>query len=135
MGSLSEPVAEEVDLALSRIKSKPFKLRLNELGSFGDAHRARTVWVGLEHSNALSNLHSKIDNALNVLGLEREKRKYLPHLTLGRLTNSTPDDVARWIESNGQFHPLEFEVTRMMLFSSHRTSKGSDYRPERHYVF
>lgn len=135
MGSLEEPMAEEIDYALAHIKCKPFKLRINELGSFGDGERARTVWAGAEKSDALLNLHTKVENALQVLGLEPDKRKYAPHITLGRLKHSTPADVAHWIEGKGQFHALEFEATRMVLYSTHTTSSGSAYHPERYYVF
>jgi len=135
LGSLDEPLAEEVDFALAHLKCKPFKVRINELGCFGDAQRARTVWAGAEKSQALTNLHSKVENKVQQLGLEPDKRKYAPHVTLGRLSQGTPKDAAHWITEKGQFHPLEFEVTRMVLFSTHTTSNGSIYQPERYYVF
>ncbi len=135
MGNLKEPMAGEVDHALARLKAKPFMVRLTELGSFGDTHRAHTLWAGVEKSQALLNLQTKIENAVQALGLDPDKRKYAPHITLGRLGHGTPEDAAAWIASKGQLAPLEFEVTRMVLYSSHRREKGSIYTPERYYIF
>jgi 2'-5' RNA ligase len=53
IGPVDERMADEVDDALMQMKAKPFTLQVTHLGSFGDSHKARSVWAGLAPSDAL----------------------------------------------------------------------------------
>lgn len=135
IGSVDERMAEEVDGALSGLKAKPFTLQVTHLGSFGDAKKARSVWAGLAPSEPLLHLNAKIERMFQQLGLPADKRKYTPHITLGRVKDIHNGDVAKWIEEKGKLDCLPFEVTRLVLFSSQTRAEGAVYTPERYYIF
>ncbi len=135
IGAVDERMAEEVDVALAHLKAKPFTLQVTHLGAFGDSNRARSVWAGLAPSESLINLNAKIERLFQQLGLPADKRKFTPHITLGRVSNLSNSDVARWIEEKGKLDCPPFEVTRAVLYSSQTRSTGAAYTPERYYIF
>ena len=135
IGQVDEVLAAELDHALSRLKAKPIALQVNTLGSFGDSRNARSVWAGLEPSEPLRRLNAKIERVFQSLGLAPDKRKFTPHITLGRVSNTSNREIARWIEQKGKLTCPDFEVTRLVLFSSQTRSEGAIYTPERYYVF
>lgn len=135
IGAVDERMAEEVDVALAHLKAKPFTLQVTHLGAFGDSNRARSVWAGLAPSEPLINLNAKIERLFQQLGLSADKRKFTPHITLGRVSNLSNSDVAQWIEEKGQLECPPFEVTRAVLYSSQTRSTGAVYIPERYYIF
>jgi len=135
IGQVDERMADEVDAALAQLKMKPFNLQVTHLGSFGDSREARSVWAGLAPSEPLINLNAKIERLFQQLGLPADKRKYSPHITLGRVHHVTNADVAKWIEERGKLESPPFEVTRLVLYSSQTRSEGAVYTPERYYIF
>ena len=69
------------------------------------------------------------------LGLELEGRKYMPHITLARLSGSRQggSGARQFLESFDGAASRVFEVDRFVLFSSHPGSEGSIYRTEAEY--
>ncbi len=64
----------------------PFTFSIAEMGCFPNPSRPRVIWVGVEEqSGALSALQRDVERAMGALGFEREKRRFSPHLTLGRV--------------------------------------------------
>ena len=63
-----------------------FDLRFAEFGVFPNANRPRVLWLGLTGDVAvLSKLQGQVQDNLAQIGIEAEKRRFLPHLTLARL--------------------------------------------------
>ncbi len=79
--------AEEIDSALSELRAREFALTMAGLGTFSKSDRATTLWVGVERSEQLWRLRAKIETALQRAGLEPERRRFSPHVTLARLDN------------------------------------------------
>jgi len=76
----------------------PFSLSCGGLGCFPNLKRPRVVWVGLQEecgsarggfgirrTGTLAQLQKAIEENVAPLGYPTEKRKFSPHLTLGRL--------------------------------------------------
>lgn len=64
----------------------PFSLSCGGLGCFPNFKHPRVVWVGIqEETKALARLHKSIEENVAPLGYPTEKRKFSPHLTLGRV--------------------------------------------------
>ena len=55
------------------------------LGVFRNTHDPRVVWIGMDSGPDLQELKTRIDRKLVPLGFAPEKRKFRPHLTLGRI--------------------------------------------------
>jgi len=68
---------------MDSIQFDPFYLKIDRTGRFrrdsGDIW-----WAGVRCSEAITKLHNDLRSALEKEGFETEKRKYDPHITLGR---------------------------------------------------
>ena len=106
------------------------------LGFFPNARSPRVFWAGAENTTALRQLHSRVDSALQPLGIAPEVRPYQPHLTLARITDDILlDDLYRAIEDLptrefGLINPDQF-----VLFESSVTASGPIYRKVAEFTF
>jgi 2'-5' RNA ligase len=67
------------------------------------------------------------------IGLEPEGRKYIPHVTLARLRESSSTQVAAYLAARGYFRTSSFKVSRFVLFSSRASVGGGPYVVEASY--
>jgi 2'-5' RNA ligase len=73
----------------------PITFTVAELGCFPNTRRPRNVWVGIqEPAGQLARLKRALDKSLEPLGYEPERRKFTPHLTLGRVHKHATRDNA-----------------------------------------
>ncbi len=135
IGQVDEAQAAEIDDVLAHLKMNAFDVQVEGLGAFGKKRDPRAVWAGIAPNDALMALNAKIERLFQEMGLEPDKRKYTPHVTLGRLRETSDRQVARWIEGNGMFFAPKFTATRLTLFSSETRQSGAIYTPERYYIF
>lgn len=65
---------------------EPFEFRCVGAGAFPNLERPRTLWLGVTDGLAqLQGLHAAIDAALARLRFPRDRQRFLPHLTIGRV--------------------------------------------------
>jgi RNA 2',3'-cyclic 3'-phosphodiesterase len=117
---------EVVDAARTAATGRtPWTTELTHLGAFPSTRRARVLWVGLDdRQGAMSSLAAAIDEAVEPLGFEPEKRAFTPHLTLARLKvpGRIPDlgdlvDEAR----------RPFRIDELRIYRSHLSPRGARY--------
>ena len=58
---------------------------------------------------------------------DADPRKFTPHVTLARLRNSSPVDVAHYLSARGNFSTMPFRVGRFVLMSSRESVGGGPY--------
>jgi RNA 2',3'-cyclic 3'-phosphodiesterase len=134
-GELPEPVADDIDAALSEIAevNAPFELQLKSAGSFGGAD-PHALWVGARENAALTKLAKDCEKAARRAGLKPEPHKFTPHVTLAYLANAPLDYVIGFEKRLGLFETPPFRVERFGLYSSQiRKSAPSQYRLEADY--
>ena len=90
IGEVPPTCAEEIDLALTTLRARKLSLTIAGVGCFSKAGRQTQLWAGVERSEALDRLQAKIENALQRAGLEPERRRFTPHVTLARLRRHRP---------------------------------------------
>ncbi|MFD2232495.1 RNA 2',3'-cyclic phosphodiesterase [Phaeospirillum tilakii] len=125
VGEIDEATAADLDLALTRVEAAPFTLTLTELGLFGDRHRARTLWRGVEASPPLRRLAGRIEAAATRVGLAAETRRFTPHITLARLDSVRPERLQRALAVPPP--PETLAVEAFTLFQSHLSPHGAQY--------
>jgi 2'-5' RNA ligase len=105
----------------------PFSLSCGGLGCFPNLRRPRVVWVGVqEETGTLAQLKKSIEENVAPLGYPSEKRKFSPHLTLGRVQKRVgPGDRGRLGDLVGA---LEIGVLSQMEVRSVNLMR-SDLRP------
>jgi 2'-5' RNA ligase len=86
IGQMPEQRLREVKAALVPLGARrPFEIAVRHIGWFPNPQSPRVLWTGVEGGDALAKLASDTDAALQALGVEKEKKRYSPHLTLARV--------------------------------------------------
>lgn len=132
-GELDPHQADDLDGLLSGVAARPFDLHLQSVGLFGSP--PRVLWAGISRSEALMTLAEKVMTAAERAGIEIDRRKFAPHVTLARLNNGTPQKALRdFLATHGDFRTEPFTIARFVLFSSRTGNERAVYTPERYYV-
>jgi 2'-5' RNA ligase len=78
-------------------------------------------------------LQGDLERMLRRLGLPAEPRKFVPHVTLARLRDTSPVDVAHFLSMHPIVRPLSFTARRLALMSSRDSVGGGPYVMEAAY--
>lgn len=129
IGAVERPLAEDVAAALSSIATPLPKVRIAGVGRFEQRGRTDTLWAAVAPGDALAALHRKVDQALVRVGLDPERRAYLPHITLARLPRSMGHGPAieRWVADHAALNSASFTLPHMILYESHLGQSGARY--------
>ena len=126
IGDVEGHVADEIANALDRVRRPSFPLTLSGVGAFG-GRKPHAVWAGVAASPDLNALQGEIERICQRLGLPSDPRKFMPHVTLARLRNSSPAEVALYLSARGNFSAASFKVGRFVLMSSRDSVGGGPY--------
>jgi len=130
---LGNQPAEIVDMVLTSLMHPPenlapFRLAIRHFGAFSGRKHPRVFWLGLEDQPKLIHLQQWVENTLEPLGFEKERRRFSAHLTLGRV--KVPQDFsALWaFTDKNPFPPFSFIVNDFVLMRSLLKPAGAEYR-------
>ncbi len=132
IGDVDDTVAHEVASLLGRVRRGPFELCFEDLTSFG-GRRPRAIVATLGPVPALLELQAEHERLMQRVGLEAEGRKFIPHVTLARLRESSSRQVAEYLTLRAPFRSPPFKVSRFVLFSSRASVGGGPYVVEAAY--
>lgn len=133
IGEVPPHRAEEIDLALAAIRGRGFELTLAGVGTFSKGGRATALFVRVERNPRLEHLQTKIETALQRAGLDPERRRFQPHVTLARLDNAPEVRLASFVQAHNLFRGEPFRVEHFTLFSSLLGKEQSVYTAEVEY--
>jgi 2'-5' RNA ligase len=114
----------------------PFSMAVGGIGGFPAAGRPRVVHVDVrEPGGALVRLQQNVETALaEAVGLKKERRRYVPHITLGRVRRQgrcgPVDELARALETQ-QFGTVD--VGQFVLMRSDLRPEGAVHTPLGHF--
>lgn len=126
IGDVDGRLADEIANALDRVERPAFSLTLSGVGAFG-SKKPHAVYAGVAPSADLVALQGEIERICQRLGVDADPRKFTPHVTLARLRNSSPADVAKYLSARGNFAAMPFRVDRFVLMSSRDSVGGGPY--------
>lgn len=133
IGEADGAMARDIDDVLYQISDPAFSLTLRRTGFFNERKLARVLWAGVEDDTALRHLHDKIQHGLTAIGLEPERRRYRPHVTLARLPGLDPVEAEGYAARYSEYASPPFTVDHFCLFSSHLSREGAIYTVEAEY--
>lgn len=134
LGNVDAREVGGVDRALERVSgaAPPTRGRLRDLGSFPHKSRPRVLWVGLRDlppgGRALADLHRAVDAACNEIGFPSARRRFHPHVTLGRVRSQKGvGALRRAIDEHDGFDAGEVPIRAITLFESRLARGGARY--------
>lgn len=123
--------------ALGRIASPaPVGLDFRGLGYFPNERHPRVIWVGIRTSDNLAPLAAEMEAVLEPLGIAREKRAYVPHLTLGRFKSE--NRLPRLQQEATALPSTDFghmQTKEFFLYQSKLTPRGAEYTKLQAFAF
>ncbi|WBH17317.1 RNA 2',3'-cyclic phosphodiesterase [Sphingomonas radiodurans] len=131
IGAVDRPVGEDVAASLTFIHAAAPTVSLAGVGQFDRRGKTDTLWAALMPHDALTALHHKIDQALVRIGLEPERRAFLPHITLARLARgaNAEAEVECWLARHAGVTSAPFVLPHLILYESHLGRAGAEYEP------
>jgi len=129
IGEAPQERLESIRAVLSGVRSDhAVELRFHGLGFFPDAKRPNVLWAGIEASPNLPALAAKIESSLEPLGFAREKRPYVPHLTLARFQSPRMLDALRVTFAERSARDWgAFQTREFTLFESKLKPSGAEH--------
>lgn len=128
IGEIDEGRAEDLHNALDKIRFEAFDLYLAELDCFAHKHQPSSIWAGVKGDvDALHHLQKKVVAAVELAGIDAEKRKYKPHVTIARLKKTPSEQALSYMEANNGLKTETFTISNFTLFRSHLTRHGAEY--------
>jgi RNA 2',3'-cyclic 3'-phosphodiesterase len=127
-GEIDEDTVQAVQDALQHMEKKyaPFTATIKGVDAFPDRRRPRVIVITLENGiDNIMHLYNDIEESVSALGIEREKRSYTPHITLGRRKVPAPLTDKALVKLEG----MSFNVDSIVLFKSTLRPEGAVYTP------
>ncbi len=133
IGEVAGWQAEELDHALAGLRAKGFELVLSGVGAFEKGGKVTSLWAGVERNPALDHLQAKVETALQRAGLERERRRFVPHVTLAKVEGVPAEKIASWVQGHNLFRSDKVAVEHFTLFRSRLGKQQAIYDAEVEY--
>lgn len=133
IGDVAESDFPDIHNALARVRAPGFDLAIEGTGHFARGRVPSMLWAGVAPLPALGHLQEKVAAALGRAGFAIDRRKYIPHVTLARLTRASNARVQEFEAAHGLLKFAPFAVDHFTLFSSFRGHGGATYRAEALY--
>ena len=110
---------ENISAILPRVE-QPFSVILSKTGVFP---KARVLWAGAEHSQALDRLAQRVRENLAEQGIPFDPKPFVPHVTLGR-----KPFIPEGMDLAGiEIPSVAMLVTDVYLYRSEKGEKGMVY--------
>ncbi len=113
----------------------PFEVECRGVGGFPDLSRPRILWAGLDEkgTEVLELLQRTVERDLHELGIEKERRPFYPHVTLGRTKSRRLPSLEELLQDYEQVSFGESFIKEMVLFESHLSHEGPRYEVVERY--
>ncbi|MDG2088216.1 MAG: RNA 2',3'-cyclic phosphodiesterase [Arenicellaceae bacterium] len=125
LGNCEQPLLDAMDWSLEEITHSclPVELKIETLSLFPYGKRPKLLAAILHPCEALLELHHRVERAAKDAGIYLEKRRFVPHITLGRLRGHSRRDMSLPSVSMG----MSDIAPSMSLFESTLMSNGAIY--------
>ncbi|MCP4270139.1 MAG: RNA 2',3'-cyclic phosphodiesterase [Candidatus Brocadiaceae bacterium] len=113
--------------AASSLKS--FNISIGNISAFPSRKRPRIVYACVEDKeNILLKLHENLNNGVEKLGIKKESKKYIGHITLGRIkTQKNIFKLTTALKSESECFFGHEKISYLSLMQSQLTPKGPIY--------
>lgn len=130
LGDTDEDLIDKIHSSMRAAAAgvQPFKMKLVGMGAFPSLSNIRVVWVGIEDDKKLERIAEGLDLSLKELGFERDKKGFVPHLTIAR--TRSPRNLASVqdiIRDNAATDYGEYAVDKILLKKSVLCPQGPEY--------
>jgi RNA 2',3'-cyclic 3'-phosphodiesterase len=136
LGDVEATMADDVVEALGAMRARPaLTVTLDGLGVFG-GDKPRALYASVLAEAGLIDLQAEQERLVRRAGVEPERRRFTPHVTLARLRrDASPEAAAIYLSQAPVFAPMTYAVDRVTLFSARESTGGGPYVAEAEFPF
>lgn len=131
LGNISPEKSSSIQSSLEKAVGEfsSFPLILRGTGFFPPGKKIpRVLWVGIEKNESLQSLQARVEEEMEKLHFPKEKRKFHPHLTLGRVKkNYGVEAVLKELQQYENADFGEMKVDKITFFQSALKPSGAEY--------
>ena len=132
MGNVDEKDIDPMGRLLEKACNKygPFLIRVKGVGVFSSIRSPRVLWIGMEGDiERMRHFRDRIQKDLKRFGIKEEKRRFSPHLTVGRFKRgfNKTDKLRSLIEEYRDTASPDSMVRELVLFKSELRPEGAVY--------
>lgn len=137
IGEIAPEKAAEIGDALAVVRIEEHVIaEFSGIGFFPDARRPSLAWVGIQSAQMLSFLAADVNRVLAPLGIPREEKPFVPHLTIARFKETRLSPYLRAeIEKQKSREFGALTTGEFHLIESKRKSAGAEYTTLRSFRF
>ena len=111
-----------------------FEFTVEGLGTFPNPRRPNVIWVGVrDQTRKLSDLHTAVNAEMDHIGFPAERRKFTPHLTIGRVNRRTSRDdrtaIGKEVIRTPEGLLGTVEVSEVVFYRSVLKHTGAEHTP------
>jgi len=121
-------LGEVSDDMVSDIECMPFNANIKGVGVFPNLRSPRVVWLGAEGN--FKQLYDDVEKSLSGLDLEKDKREFTAHATLGRIKFMPKEQMEGFLAILDNLKEVdlgEIRVDKVLLMKSTLTPYGPVY--------
>ncbi len=133
IGEVDGGVFTDIRDSLEDVRMNSFSIKLKGFGHFPPRKNPRVLWAGINPLDSVKILRNRIESVLVKIGLEPERRKFSPHITIARLKDPPISKIAGFLAEHYLFATAAFPVSEFHLYSSILTPKGAIHKVEAIY--
>ena len=134
-GDVQGGVMKDLEEELSDIAGPQFPLAVAGVEQFSTGKQPKALVALVEKSDRLDWLHQKVSTVARNCGVEIDRRKFRPHVTLARFGNGaeTGHHLAQFMASHSTLKAGPWVADHFALYSSRSGRSGSIYTEEAAY--
>jgi len=134
-GDVQGGAMRDLEEELSDIAGPRFPVAIAGVEQFSSGKQPRALVALVEKSDRLDWLHQKVSTVARNCGIEVERRKFRPHVTLARFPNGaeTGHHIAQFMASFSTFKAGPWIADRFALYSSRHGGGGRIYAEKAAY--
>jgi len=134
IGPVDEAQEAAIAESLESVRVHPFLLHLEGSGVFPPRGQPSVLWAGVGRGHPLLyQLRQQVDDRLLAVAPALALRPFVPHLTVGRVRDCSPESVAHWLKRHRDFTGPVWPVDAFALMASEPRPGGARYRTLRRY--
>jgi RNA 2',3'-cyclic 3'-phosphodiesterase len=129
LGNIGIERIEKIDRVLRETAGGfvEFRYKISEkINAFPGPKNARVIFMGIDTGgDKISRIYNKLEDNLNRIKIDREKRKFFPHVTIARVKSNK--DIRQLIETDKVFLDGVLDCPELTLFESKLRPSGAEY--------
>ena len=130
LGACETRQLQELENIAARIAAEipRFTIQIADTGVFPNARSPRVLWIDVKDAAGnLTKIHELLESECEKIGFEKERRRFVPHITIGRVKEPSKARELAEKHTRNKFEPVESSVPEIVIYESNLLPAGSVY--------